>query len=107
MILDAARAEFAAKGYDQTSLRGIARAADVDPALVHHYFDGKPALFGRAFTRAAGGDVIQVIPPVTPCYCCHVAGRVVAEEVSSARDMARVAYADLPRDKECPVCSHG
>jgi molybdopterin/thiamine biosynthesis adenylyltransferase len=57
---------------------------------------GKPALFGRAFTRAAGGDVIQVIPPVTPCYCCHVAGRVVAEEVSSPRDVARVAYADRP-----------
>ncbi|GAB3053883.1 TetR family transcriptional regulator [Intrasporangium mesophilum] len=47
VILDAARAEFAAKGYDGTSLRGIARAAEVDPALVHHYFDGKPALFAE------------------------------------------------------------
>jgi len=46
-ILEAARAEFAAKGYDQASLRGIARVADVDPALVHHYFAGKPALFAE------------------------------------------------------------
>ena len=46
-ILEAARAEFAAKGYDATSLRGIARVADVDPALVHHYFAGKPALFAE------------------------------------------------------------
>ncbi|MGO4598961.1 TetR/AcrR family transcriptional regulator [Terrabacter sp. 2RAF25] len=46
-ILHAARKSFAAKGYDKTSLRGIAREAGVDPALVHHYFDGKAALFAE------------------------------------------------------------
>ena len=46
-ILTAARAEFAEQGYDATSLRGIARRAGVDPALVHHYFEGKPALFAQ------------------------------------------------------------
>jgi len=45
VILEAARASFAEDGYEQVSLRGIARRAGVDPALVHHYFDGKPALF--------------------------------------------------------------
>lgn len=44
-ILEAARAQFAARGYDATSLRAIARQAEVDPALVHHYFDGKSELF--------------------------------------------------------------
>lgn len=39
-ILEAARTELAARGYDATSLRGIARAAGVDPRLVHHYFPG-------------------------------------------------------------------
>jgi len=47
-ILDAARAEFAARGYDASSLRAIARLAEVDPALIHHYFDGKSALFVEA-----------------------------------------------------------
>lgn len=47
-ILDAARAEFARVGYDAASLRGIARSAGVDPALVHHYFDGKADLFAQA-----------------------------------------------------------
>lgn len=47
LILEAARAEFAEQGYDATSLRGIARRAEVDPALVHHYFEGKPALFAE------------------------------------------------------------
>ena len=46
-ILTAARAEFAEQGYDATSLRGIARRAGVDPALVHHYFEGKSALFAQ------------------------------------------------------------
>ena len=44
-IVDAAREEFARKGYEATSLRGVARSAGVDPALVHHYFDGKSGLF--------------------------------------------------------------
>ena len=48
-ILVAARSLFAARGYDATSLRAIARAAEVDPALVHHYFDGKADVFTSAF----------------------------------------------------------
>ena len=46
-ILTAARADFAEQGYDATSVRGIARRAEVDPALVHHYFGGKAALFAQ------------------------------------------------------------
>jgi AcrR family transcriptional regulator len=47
-IVEAAKRVFAEKGYDGTSLRGVAREAGVDPALVHHYFDGKAALFVAA-----------------------------------------------------------
>ena len=49
-IINAALAEFSAKGYDASSLRAIARLAKVDPALVHHYFDGKAALFVEAMS---------------------------------------------------------
>ncbi|MFD8824294.1 TetR family transcriptional regulator [Streptomyces sp. NPDC059605] len=47
-ILDAARAEFAERGYDRTSIRGVARAAGVDSALVHHYFGTKDEVFAAA-----------------------------------------------------------
>ncbi|MDN5766038.1 MAG: TetR family transcriptional regulator [Humibacillus sp.] len=48
VIIEAARSAFAAKGYDRASLRGIARDAGVDPALVHHYFKGgKAELFAE------------------------------------------------------------
>ena len=43
-ILEAAAAEFGERGYEGASIRSIARRADVDPALVHHYFDDKAAL---------------------------------------------------------------
>jgi AcrR family transcriptional regulator len=44
-IIEAAAASFAKKGYDKASLRGIARQAGVDPALIHHFFAGKSDLF--------------------------------------------------------------
>ncbi|OPF80354.1 TetR family transcriptional regulator [Streptomyces antioxidans] len=47
-ILIAARNEFAERGYDKTSIRGIAKAAEVDPALVHHYFGTKEQVFEAA-----------------------------------------------------------
>ncbi|GGW60833.1 TetR/AcrR family transcriptional regulator [Streptomyces xantholiticus] len=47
-ILQAARAEFAERGYDKTTMRGIARAAGVDAALVHHYFGTKDDVFAAA-----------------------------------------------------------
>ncbi|SEG28906.1 DNA-binding transcriptional regulator, AcrR family [Thermomonospora echinospora] len=47
-ILDCARRLFAEKGYDGASLRGIAREAGVDPALVHHFFGTKQGVFIEA-----------------------------------------------------------
>ena len=43
-ILAAAAAEFGERGYEAASIRSIARRAEVDPSLVHHYFDDKSAL---------------------------------------------------------------
>jgi AcrR family transcriptional regulator len=47
-ILDAARGAFAAHGYDGATIRGIAAAAVVDPALVHHFYGSKEELFAAA-----------------------------------------------------------
>ncbi|MGW1025189.1 TetR/AcrR family transcriptional regulator [Streptomyces sp. NPDC002577] len=47
-ILRAAREEFSERGYEKTSVRGIAKAAGVDSALVHHYFGTKEQVFEAA-----------------------------------------------------------
>lgn len=49
-ILDAARGLFAANGFSGTSVRSVAAAAGVDPALVHHYFGVKDDLFVAALS---------------------------------------------------------
>jgi AcrR family transcriptional regulator len=51
-ILDAAREEFSERGYDKTSVRGIAKAAGVDSALVHHYYGTKEQVFEAAIENA-------------------------------------------------------
>ncbi|MET9430499.1 TetR family transcriptional regulator [Streptomyces sp. NPDC003036] len=61
-ILEAARAEFAARGYDKTSVRGIARSAGVDPALVHHYFGTKDDVFAAAIEMSF--EPALVVPAV-------------------------------------------
>src|SRR5215470_3336565 len=47
-ILAAARTEFAEQGWAGTTIRAVARAADVDPALVYHYFGSKDGLLDAA-----------------------------------------------------------
>jgi AcrR family transcriptional regulator len=47
-ILEAARRSFGTAGLSGTTIRGVARDAGVDPALVHHYFGTKDALFAAA-----------------------------------------------------------
>lgn len=57
-ILAAARSLFAEKGYDGASLRAIARAAGVDPALVHHFFGNKEGVFVEAMRFPADPAVL-------------------------------------------------
>ncbi|WP_303324001.1 TetR family transcriptional regulator [Actinomyces radicidentis] len=47
-ILGAARSSFLAQGFARTTIRGVARAAGVDPALVSYYFGSKGDLFGAS-----------------------------------------------------------
>jgi AcrR family transcriptional regulator len=51
-IVEAARKEFAERGYDKASIRGMAKRAGVDPALVHHYLGTKEQVFEIAIESA-------------------------------------------------------
>lgn len=57
-ILEAARDQFTAMGYDGTTIRSIAAAAGVDPSLVMQHYRSKSALFTSAVQLpAADGKV--------------------------------------------------
>lgn len=47
-ILDAARTLFAEQGYERTTIRGIACAAEINPSLVIRYFGSKEELFAAS-----------------------------------------------------------
>jgi TetR/AcrR family transcriptional regulator len=70
-ILEAAAVEFAKKGFDGARLGTIARAADVQQALIHHYFVDKEGLHSAvvqggltAMTEGAWGLLSQMDAPV-------------------------------------------
>jgi AcrR family transcriptional regulator len=61
-ILGAARELFGARGYEGTTIRGIATQAGVDPALVHHFFGNKEELFLTVLQVPE--TVIEQVPPL-------------------------------------------
>lgn len=56
-IIAAAVDEFAENGYDDATIRAIADRAEVDPALVHHYFGSKADLFGETINTPVRPDI--------------------------------------------------
>jgi AcrR family transcriptional regulator len=65
-ILEVARLAFSANGYAETSLRGIAREAGVDPSLIVQLFGSKPSLFAAVvewpFDASQIGAQIRDVP---------------------------------------------
>jgi AcrR family transcriptional regulator len=69
-ILEAARNRFGLYGYDGATIRGIAADAEVDPALVHHFYGTKERLFvaamrlpavpSEAIIAALGGERLRL-----------------------------------------------
>ncbi|MFI5911127.1 HesA/MoeB/ThiF family protein [Dactylosporangium sp. NPDC051541] len=60
---------------------------------------GLPAIYAGVFRRAYGGQVLRVVPGLSPCYQCFVSalpGMAGDREVSSDADAAQIAYSDRP-----------
>jgi AcrR family transcriptional regulator len=66
MIIDAARAEFHEHGYSATTIRSVARRAEVDPALIYHYFADKAALYAATLSFPTDPQQILREVQVTP-----------------------------------------
>jgi AcrR family transcriptional regulator len=61
-ILAAARATFAARGYEQTTIRAVAARAGVDASMVMRYFRSKAGLFTAAVTMDLQVPDLRSVP---------------------------------------------
>jgi len=75
-VLVAARSSFAEKGFRGTTIRAVAAAAGVDPAMVHHYFGTKDNLFLASMELPL--DPRQVVMSVSEGPVEEVAERLLA-----------------------------
>ena len=94
-MLAAARTAFAERGYDGASIRGIAAAAGVDPALVHHYFGTKEKLFLAAVEAPADPD--EFLPGVLAAPPQELGAEVVRLVLRVWDGPARPAFLALVR----------
>ncbi|WP_316785053.1 TetR/AcrR family transcriptional regulator [Streptomyces sasae] len=62
-ILTAALGLFAVKGHSGTTMHGIAQRAEVDPAMIHHFFGNKDGLFREAVSSRI--DLSALFGPLT------------------------------------------
>jgi AcrR family transcriptional regulator len=74
-ILAAARKQFGERGYDGTTIRGIAAEAGVNPALIHHFFGTKEQVFAAALNLPV--DPAVVVATLTDGPREEVAQRVL------------------------------
>jgi AcrR family transcriptional regulator len=61
-IVRAARNQFGERGYEGTTIRGIAAEAGVNPALIHHFFGSKEQVFAAALQLPI--DPVEVVSTV-------------------------------------------
>ena len=90
-ILAAARARFGEVGYDRATIRDIAAAAGVDPALVHHFYGAKERLFAAAMQLpVTPGDVLDAVllPGAPPAG--HGLGEHVVRTVLGIFEVAEI-----------------
>jgi AcrR family transcriptional regulator len=74
-LLEAARVEFAERGYEGATVRRIADRAGVDAAMVNHWFGGKEALFTASLDIPI--DPVELLADILPGDPEKVGERVV------------------------------
>lgn len=79
-ILQAAKAEFAEKGFDKATVRSIAATAGVDPALIHHYYGSKDDLLLAALEVPF--DPRRLLPALTAAGLDGLGSRIATQFLS-------------------------
>jgi len=100
----------AAGAENEDAVRALVRRSNVVVSAVDHrpsklflnrlcIAESRSAVYGGAFRRAYGGQVLRVRPHRSPCYQCFVMAMPEKDEdfeIASERDSLQVAYSDRP-----------
>ena len=87
-IIDAARLEFAANGYDGASITSIARNVGIAPSAIYHYFQSKEKLYTEVFKQTSS----TIWDSVTPSGDA----KTLLEAMTDLLDNSRQISTDLP-----------
>lgn len=92
-ILRAAQYLFSSQGLDQTTMRQIAARADVDPALIVHYFKTKQQLF------------MESVAPIIDSHRADTLTKILeqAERAEMGQKIAEAFVATITNDKILPL----
>ncbi|MGW4059375.1 TetR/AcrR family transcriptional regulator [Amycolatopsis sp. NPDC004747] len=94
-ILQAARELFGRHGYGATTVRTIAAAAEVDPAMVFYFFGTKQGLFGAAVEMS--GNVPPAIESIFAGGLDTIGERIVRTLVENIEKSGRTPLVMLTR----------
>ena len=87
-IINAARLEFAANGYDGASITSIARNVGIAPSAIYHYFQSKEKLYTEVFKQTSS----TIWDSVTPSG----EAKTLLEAMTNLLDNSRQISTDLP-----------
>jgi AcrR family transcriptional regulator len=82
-ILDAATRAFFTAGYDRTTIRAVASAAEVDAGLVMHYFGSKQQLYQRVIDAAPVPEISGTPAEAAEEILTGLAGRLASAPAAS------------------------
>jgi AcrR family transcriptional regulator len=96
-ILAAARAAFARDGYERATIRSIAQAASINPALVIRYYESKAQLFACVASFPLEAEPLARVPPAAfgEALVSHVLSRWEHPETGPA--LAAMLRASISR----------
>jgi TetR/AcrR family transcriptional regulator len=100
-LLDAAEAEFAAKGFDGARLGNIAREAGVQQALIHHYFADKDGIYREVIARglgavaARGWNILERLAPVRSAASTSTSTSTRSKSAASASRKKQMTPVDV------------
>lgn len=99
IILDAAEALFASRGFDAATIKQIGTRAKVNPALLYYYFGDKKALYRAVLARLIGGLAENLGDRLrdarTPEDAIHAVVAAQMEVLGAHPDLARLFVREM------------